>query len=484
MITTLQNQLKNQTITSESLVEKSFRHIDSLDRLLQAVITPLKESALAQAKAIDEAYQKGADLGPYAGIPITLKDNINLINTPTTCASKILDGYTSPYTATAVQKTLDAGLIPVAKVNLDEFAMGSSTENSALMTSKNPWDIARVPGGSSGGSAASVAAGYAPWSLGSDTGGSIRQPAAYCGIVGLKPTYGRVSRFGLVAFASSLDQIGPMTTCVEDAAHLLNIISGHDTNDSTSATQPVGDFTTSLKHDIKGLKIAVPKSMMGEGIDADIKAQIETAITTYQSLGATVDMIDFDEVAYGVSTYYIIAPAEASTNLSRFDGVRYGHRADTTTSLKDMISDSRGYGFGSEVKRRIMLGTFALSSGYYDAYYLKAQKARQLMVNAFNTIFSTYDMILSPTTPTPAFKCGEHTTDPMAMYVADICTIPANLAGLPAISIPCGFSNGLPIGLQLTAPAFQEEKLLNVAYQFEQSTDFHTQKAPLLKELS
>ena len=476
LVTSLANELKNQSITSESLVNQCFDTIDQTDSTIQAIITPLRNAAITQAKAIDSHYKKGNPLPPFAGVPITLKDNLNVKGHRTTCASNYLENYISTYDATAVKKCTDSGLIPIAKVNLDEFAMGSSTENSAFKTTRNPWHIDHVPGGSSGGSAASVAANYAPWSLGSDTGGSIRQPAAYCGVVGLKPTYGRVSRYGLVAFASSLDQIGPITKTVEDAAILLTIISGHDPYDSTSSNQPTPDFTQRLNQDIKGLKIAVPKQLIGDGIHPDVIQSVQEALDTYKTLGATVDIIDFDAISCGISTYYIIAPAEVSSNLSRFDGVRYGHRSTTATTLKDMYIQSRSEGFGSEVKRRIMLGTFVLSSGYYDAYYKTAQKARRHVKQAFNTVFKDYDVIMSPTAPGPAFKIGELVNDPLSMYLTDMCTIPANLAGLPALSIPCGFSNALPIGLQLVTPAFSEDRLLQIAHQFQQCTSFHTQQ--------
>jgi aspartyl-tRNA(Asn)/glutamyl-tRNA(Gln) amidotransferase subunit A len=483
-LTQLQENLKNQKIKAKTLVENTLSHIQKTEPQIQAVLHTLADTALKQAEKIDAEFQKGNPLPPLAGIPIAIKDNICMTGTPTTCASKMLKNFIAPYNATVIEKLLQNQLIPVVKTNLDEFAMGSSTENSAFQKTKNPWDLERVPGGSSGGSAAAVAAGQVTLSLGSDTGGSIRQPAAFCGVVGLKPTYGRVSRYGLVAFASSLDQIGPFSRTVEDSAKLLNVISGHDPKDSTSANHPVPDFTSTLNQGVSGLKIGVPKELLGPMIDPEIKAATLATLDLLTAQGATWEEISLSSFEAAVATYYILAPAEASSNLARFDGIRYGHRSSSASTLKEVFTQSRGEGFGPEVKRRIILGTYVLSSGYYDAYYVRAQKVRQWISKDFEKAFQKYDVIITPTTPTPAFKFGEHSQDPLAMYLADIATIPVNLAGLPGISIPCGFSkNGLPLGVQIIGKAWDEETLLRVGHTYQQLTSFHTETPSFLKEL-
>ena len=426
------------------------------------------------------------------GIPVTIKDNICVEGELTTCSSKILEGFKPPYDATVIEKLKAAGAVLFGKANMDEFAFGSSCETSCYGPTKNPWDLKRIPGGSSGGSAAAVAADETIMALGSDTGGSIRQPAALCGVVGLKPTYGRVSRYGLIAFGSSLDQIGPLTKDVTDSATLLKVIAGHDERDSTSADVPVPDYTKALKKDVKGLKIGIPKEYFIKGIDPQIKAAVEKAIKVLADCGAKYEKVSLPHTEYAVSVYYIIATAEASSNLARFDGVRYGYRklgqtqflgktgSDPVFSMIDMVAKTRGEGFGQEAKRRIILGTFALSSGYYDAYYLKAQKVRTLIKQDFDKVFKKYDCIITPTSPTPAFKIGERMNDPLSMYLSDIFTISANLAGVPGISVPCGLTKeGLPIGLQVLAKPFDEEMLFRVAYTYEQNTNWHEQKAKL-----
>ncbi len=466
----LAKQLKERTVKATDLVEKSCSKIKHIDPKVDAFLTLEEEKAMAAAEKVDADYDKGNPLPSYAGIPIGIKDNINIAQEKTTCSSRILENFISPYNATVIEKINQAGLISVGKLNLDEFAMGSSTENSAFKTTKNPWDLTCVPGGSSGGSAAAVAADMVPWSLGSDTGGSIRQPAAFCGVIGLKPTYGRVSRYGLVAFASSLDQIGPITRHVEDAAALLEIISGEDSFDATSVTEPVPNYLAQLNPDIKGLKIAVPEQLLSDAIHPEIKESTMAALDYYAKQGADYSIVSMDAFDASIATYYVIAPAEASANLARFDGIRYSKRAEQVTSIKECYVKSRGEGFGEEVKRRILIGTFVLSSGYYDAFYLKAQKARTFIKQSFDKIFADYDVVISPTTPTTAFEIGEKTENPMDMYMSDLATIPANMAGLPGISHPCGFdSNGRPIGLQIVGKAFDEQTLLNMAYNYQQS---------------
>lgn len=414
------------------------------------------------------------------GIPIAIKDNICVKDELTTCASKILEGFKPPYNATVIDKLIEAGVSPFGKVNMDEFAFGSSCENSCYFPTHNPWNLDCVPGGSSGGSAASVAAGTAIWALGSDTGGSIRQPASFCGVVGLKPTYGRVSRYGLIAFASSLDQIGPITKDVTDSAMLLSIISGYDQKDSTSANLNVPDYTKSLVNDVKNVKIGIPKEYFVEGINKEVKDAVLAAIEVLKKKGAIIKDISLPHTKYAVEIYYIVATAEASSNLGRFDGVRFGRRQISAENMIDMVANTRGKGFGSEAKRRIFLGTFVLSHGYYDAYYKSALKARTLVKKDFDEAFSEIDCILAPTSPTPAFKIGEKASDPLSMYLSDICTINVNLAGIPAISIPCGFTKaGLPIGLQIMAKAFNEEMIFRTAYTYEQNTEWHKQKPKL-----
>ncbi|RAP35214.1 Asp-tRNA(Asn)/Glu-tRNA(Gln) amidotransferase GatCAB subunit A [Candidatus Marinamargulisbacteria bacterium SCGC AAA071-K20] len=470
----LSKELRAREITATSLIESTYKNIESTDDKINAYMTLLKERALEQAAQVDKQFDKGNELSPLAGIPIAIKDNICIKDTRTTCSSKMLENYISPITSGAAQRCLDAGIIPVGKANMDEFAMGSSTENSAYFTSKNPWDLDYTPGGSSGGSAATVAAGQVPLALGSDTGGSVRQPASFCGVVGAKPSYGRVSRYGLVAFASSLDQIGPVTRTVEDTAHLLNVICGHDKRDATSLDLEVPDFTATLNQDIKGLKFAIPNELMSDIISDDIKEKVMDALEVIKAQGATFDFVSMDSLKASIATYYILAPAEASANLSRFDGVRYTNRADDISNLKDMYTKTRGEGFGAEVKRRIILGTYVLSSGYYDAFYLKAQKARTLIKNDFNKIFDKYDAILSPTTPTTSFKFGEKDKDPIKLYMCDIATIPANMAGLPGMNVPCGFSNnGMPIGFQIVTKALDEATMLRIGHRYQQVTDFH-----------
>jgi aspartyl-tRNA(Asn)/glutamyl-tRNA(Gln) amidotransferase subunit A len=421
-----------------------------------------------------------SDKGVLSGIPVAIKDNICVKGQLTTCASKILAGFKPPYDATVIEKLKNAGAILFGKTNMDEFAFGSSCENSCYYPTRNPWDINRIPGGSSGGSAAAVAADEVTMALGSDTGGSIRQPASLCGVVGLKPTYGRVSRYGLIAFASSLDQIGPITKDVSDSALLMNVIAGHDERDTTSADMPVPDYTKSLVKDVKGLKIGVPKEYFIEGIDPEVKSAIEKAIKILTDLGAKCEEVSLPHTEYAVSVYYIVATAEASSNLGRFDGIRYGKRAGENLSMIDMVAATRGEGFGAEAKRRIILGTFALSSGYYDAYYLKAQKVRTLIKNDFDQAFKKVDCIITPTSPTAAFKVGEKMSDPLSMYLSDIFTISVNLAGIPAMSVPCGFTKGnLPIGMQIMAKPFDEETIFRTAFTYEQNTEWHLQKPKL-----
>ena len=421
----------------------------------------------------------GGSRPPLAGVPVAVKDNLCVEGDPCTCASKMLANFRPPYTATAVRRLLDAGAVPVGRTNLDEFAMGSSTENSVAGPTRNPWDTALAPGGSSGGSAAAVAAGMAPVALGSDTGGSIRQPAAFCGVVGLKPTYGRVSRYGLVAFASSLDQIGPFAKTVRDAATVLQVIAGHDPLDSTSLADPVPDYLAALDEPLAGLRVGVVQDHFDVGLDREIADAVKGAIETYRGMGAEVVDVTLPHSKYSVATYYLIAPSEASSNLARYDGVHYGHRAERFDSLEELYEKSRGEGFGDEVKRRIMLGTYALSSGYYDAYYLKAMKLRRLIRQDYDAAFETCDVIASPVTPTTAFAIGELADDPLAMYLSDVYTISANLAGIPALSQPCGFSKGLPVGLQLLAPPLGEPKLLRAAQMYESATDWHRRVPPL-----
>jgi len=470
--------LKNKEISAVELTQASLDRIHSVDEKLGAFNSLTEETALSTAKKADEKISKGEELPLLAGVPLALKDNMNLIGSKTTASSKILENFVSPYNATVTEKLLN-NLIPiVGKANLDEFAMGSSNENSAFKKVHNPWNLNKVPGGSSGGSAASVAACESALALGSDTGGSIRLPASFCGIVGMKPTYGKVSRYGLIAFASSLDQIGPFSRTVEDAAALLEVISGHDPHDSTSLNLPVENYRDSLNNDIKGLKVGVVKELVGEGLTEDVSKAIQNAIDTYKSLGAEVVEISLPNIKHSIGIYYILATAECSSNLARFDGVRYGHRTADAKNLLDLYCKSRAEGFGPEVKRRIMLGTYALSSGYYDAYYNKALKMRRVVNEDFLKAFAQVDVLIAPTCPNTAFDLGSKTEDPLAMYLTDIATIGANLAGIPAISIPAGFDrDGMPIGLQIMAPQLKEAKLFNFAYKFEQSHDYYKQLA-------
>ncbi len=472
--------MKKKELTALDLVEESLNRVEEVEKDVQAFLLVDEQQAREKAKVIDEDIVNAEDLGILVGLPMGVKDNIVTEGTRTTCASKILANYDPIYSATAYKRMVAGQAIMIGKTNMDEFAMGSSTEHSAFHPTYNPWNLEYVPGGSSGGSAAAVAAGEVFFALGSDTGGSIRQPASFTGVVGLKPTYGLVSRFGLVAFASSLDQIGPITKNVEDAAYILQTLAGHDEYDSTSANVTIPDYISPLTGEIKGIRIAVPKEYMGEGVDPEVKAKIVEALQVFERLGATWEEVSLPHTEYAVATYYILAPSEASSNLARFDGVRYGVRTDSAENLIDMYMKTRSEGFGSEVKRRIMLGTYALSSGYYDAYYLQAQKARTLIKQDFDQIFEKYDLILGPTVPTTAFRIGEKTNDPLQMYVNDILTVPVNLAGLPAISVPAGLVKGLPVGLQLIGKHFDEVTILKAAYAFEQSTEHHKQK-PMIK---
>ncbi|AJH23048.1 aspartyl/glutamyl-tRNA amidotransferase subunit A [Bacillus amyloliquefaciens] len=478
-ITELKQMIHKKEIKISDLVDESYKRIASVDDKVQAFLQLDEERARAYAKELDEAVDGRSEHGLLFGMPIGVKDNIVTKGLRTTCSSKILENFDPIYDATVVERLQAAEAVTIGKLNMDEFAMGSSTENSAYKATKNPWNLDTVPGGSSGGSAAAVAAGEVPFSLGSDTGGSIRQPASFCGVVGLKPTYGRVSRYGLVAFASSLDQIGPITRNVEDNAFLLQAISGPDKMDSTSANVEVPDFLSSLTGDIKGLKIAVPKEYLGEGVGKEAKESVLAALKVLEDLGATWEEVSLPHSKYALATYYLLSSSEASANLARFDGIRYGYRSDNADNLIDLYKQTRSEGFGNEVKRRIMLGTFALSSGYYDAYYKKAQKVRTLIKKDFEDVFEKYDVIVGPTTPTPAFKIGEKTSDPLTMYANDILTIPVNLAGVPGISVPCGFADGLPLGLQIIGKHFDESTVYRVAHAFEQATDHHKAKPEL-----
>ncbi|MGH2551726.1 MAG: Asp-tRNA(Asn)/Glu-tRNA(Gln) amidotransferase subunit GatA [Thermomicrobiales bacterium] len=460
-------KLDAKEITSVELTEAHLRRIEAIDGGLHAYLHVMSDVALEQAKQADARIAAG-DIAPLTGVPVALKDVLVTTDAPTTAASRILEGFRSPYDATVVKKLRESGAVFLGKVNTDEFAMGSSTENSAYGVTHNPWDYSRVPGGSSGGASASVAAGEAMLSLGSDTGGSIRQPAGFCGVVGLKPTYGRVSRYGLIAFASSLDQIGPFTRTVEDAAIMLQTIAGKDPNDSTSVPLAVPDYRAALTGDIRGKRIGVAREYRVDGMEAGVETAVNIAIERFRDLGAEVVEVSLPHTKYALPTYYITAPAEASANLARFDGVKYG-LSKKSNSLKEMYERTRGEGFGPEVKRRIMLGTYALSSGYYDAYYVKAQKVRTLIKQDFDEAFGLVDAIVAPTSPTVAFEIGTRTDDPYQMYLADIWTIPANMAGIPGIAIPCGFSDGLPVSLQVFGKSFDEETVLQIAHAYEQA---------------
>jgi aspartyl-tRNA(Asn)/glutamyl-tRNA(Gln) amidotransferase subunit A len=471
----LQSGLQGGTFSAVELTQSYLDAISARNENVGAYLTVCGETALSQAAAVDARRQNGEPLGALAGIPVALKDNICTEGTKTTCASRMLENFVPPYDAHIVTRLKAADAVLIGKTNLDEYAMGSSTENSALGETKNPWDLERTPGGSSGGSAASVAARLAPLAVGSDTGGSIRQPASFCGVVGMKPTYGRVSRYGLVAFASSLDQIGPFATDVSGAASLLEVLSGHDERDSTSVDRPVPEYSKSVDQPLEGLRVGVVQEHFAEGLHEEVASSIRAAIDVYRSLGAEIVDVSLPHAKYGVAVYYLIACSEASSNLARYDGVHYGRRASEFENMVDMYASSRAEGFGDEVKRRIMLGVYALSEGYSDQFYLKALKVRRLIRNDFDTAFKNVDVIAGPTCPTPAFKIGELVNDPLQMYLADVYTISANLAGLPGISIPAGFSSGgLPIGLQLLAAPFEEEKLLRAARMFERESDFHT----------
>ena len=465
--------LKAREYSSEELTRAYLERIARLDPQLNSFITVTPELALAQARAADRLLADGK-AGPLTGVPLAQKDIFCTDGVRTSCGSKMLDNFTAPYDATVVTRFKAAGTVMLGKTNMDEFAMGSSNETSYYGPVKNPWDLAAVPGGSSGGSAAAVAARLAPGATGTDTGGSIRQPAALCGITGIKPTYGRVSRYGMIAFASSLDQGGPMATTAEDCALMLGAMAGFDPRDSTSVDRPVPDYTANLNADLKGLRIGLPKEFFGEGLDSEVAKVIDAAVAEYKQLGAEVVEISLPNSALAVPTYYVVAPAECSSNLSRFDGVRFGHRCENPKNLEDLYKRSRGEGFGAEVKRRIMIGTYALSAGYYDAYYLKAQKLRRLIADDFKRAFEQVDVIMGPTSPTVAFNIGEKTDDPVTMYLSDIYTIAVNLAGLPGMSVPAGFVGNRPVGLQIIGNLFDEARLLNVAHKYQQATDWHT----------
>ncbi|MEL7360056.1 MAG: Asp-tRNA(Asn)/Glu-tRNA(Gln) amidotransferase subunit GatA [Cyanobacteria bacterium J06560_6] len=475
----LHTQLTSKERSAVEIAQAQLDQAQAVEPQLNSFVSLTAEKALQQAKAVDDKIAAGEDIGLLAGIPIALKDNLCTKGIRTTCSSRILENFVPPYESTVTERLAAAGAVFVGKTNLDEFAMGGSTENSAFKTTSNPWDIARVPGGSSGGSAAAVAGGQAPVSLGSDTGGSIRQPASFCGIVGMKPTYGLVSRFGLVAFASSLDQIGPFGRTVEDTAILLGAIVGHDPKDATSLNVEIPDYTKALPKDpagsLKGRTVGIVKETFGDGLDSKVGDAVTAAIEQLKSLGAEVKTISCPKFSYGVSAYYIIAPCEASANLARYDGVRYGLRAEEP-NLLSMYNKTRAEGFGAEVKRRIMIGTYALSAGYYDAFYLKAQKVRTLIKQDFDAAFKDVDVLVSPTVPTTAFKAGEK-DDPLSMYLLDLMTIPVNMAGLPGMSVPCGFDDdGMPIGLQLVSNVLREDLLFEVGHAYEQSTDWHTKQ--------
>ena len=468
----LSDKLKAKEVSSTEITKSVIERIEKVEGTIGSYITSTHEQALETAKLVDNKIANGEEIAPLEGIPMAIKDNICTEGIKTTCASKMLENFIPPYDAFVAKKIKEINAPVLGKLNMDEFAMGSSTENSYFKKTKNPYNTDKVPGGSSGGSAASVSADTAVYTLGSDTGGSIRQPASFCGVVGLKPTYGLVSRFGLVAFASSLDQIGPLTKDVTDSAMVLNLIAGHDKMDSTSINIPKEDYTKALVNDVKGMKIGIPNDYIGEGINEDVKNAILKAVETYKALGAEIEFFDMKASKYALPAYYIISSAEASSNLARYDGIKYGYRTDSFESLDDLYKKTRSEGFGKEVKRRIMLGTYALSSGYYDAYYKKAQQVRTVIKNDFDAALERYDFILTPTAPTTAFNIGSKTTDPLQMYLEDICTVSINIASVPAISIPCGFDKeNMPIGMQLIGKAFSESTLLRAAYTFEQNAD-------------
>jgi len=469
----LSKDLQNKAISSTELTQAYLQRIKEKDSLYNGYITVTEDVALAQANLADQRIAKG-DTSPLTGIPIAQKDIFCTNNVKTSCGSKMLDNFIAPYDATVIHKFNQAGSVMLGKTNMDEFAMGSSNETSFYGAVKNPWNIETVPGGSSGGSAAVVSARLAPAATGTDTGGSIRQPAALCNLTGLKPTYGRISRYGMIAFASSLDQAGPMTRTAEDAALMMNVMAGFDPKDSTCVDKAVPDYTTDLNNSLSGLKIGLPKEFFEKGMDSGVAKNIEAAIDVYKKAGAEIIEVSLPNSGLSVPAYYVVAPAECSSNLSRFDGVRFGYRCENPIDLEDMYKRSRGEGFGDEVKRRIMIGTYALSTGFYDAYYVKAQKIRHLISDDFKKAFEKVDVIMGPTTPSTAFKIGEKTNDPVTMYLSDIYTIAVNLAGLPGMSIPAGFANNMPVGLQIIGNYFDESRLLNVAHQFQQITDWHT----------
>lgn len=475
----LKSLIAKKEASVEEVTKAHLNRIDAVDDKLGAFLYVAREEALSKAKKLDEKVAKGESLGLLGGVPVGIKDNISVKGMQNTCASKILQGYISPYDATVTENVKNADGVILGKLNMDEFAMGSSTENSAYKIGKNPWDLERVPGGSSGGSAIAVSAMEAPLTLGTETGGSVRQPASFCGVVGLKPTYGRVSRSGVVAFGSTLDQVGTFGRDVKDCALITQAIAGVDHRDFTTVDTPVQDYFNSLTTDVRGKKIGIPKEFFGEGLDTNVKNAVEEALKVFKENGAEIKEVSLPLTDYSLATYYIVACAEASSNLARFDGIRYGYRSENYADAVDIYIKSRSEGFGTEVKRRIMLGTYALSAGYYDAYYKKALKVRNLIKGDFDRVFKEVDAIISPTSPTPAFKIGEKTDNVLEMYLSDIYTVPVNIAGIPAISVPCGMANGLPVGLQLMGNYFTEDLLFNLAYSFEQSTDWH-KKLPQL----
>ena len=479
----LQEKIKNKELTIKEITKAYIDRMNEKEKDVQAFVTTLTDEAEKKAEEIQNKIDNKEIQGELAGIPIGIKDNICTKGIKTTCSSKMLENFVSPYDATVMEKINNENMINLGKLNMDEFALGSSTEHSYFKKTRNPWNLNKVPGGSSGGSAAAVASNMVPWALGSDTGGSIRLPASFCGVVGLKPTYGLVSRYGLVAFASSLDQIGPITKDVRDSAMLLNIIAGHDKKDSTSVEIEQKDYTKCLKNSVKGLKIGVPKEFYGEGINEEVKNSLYEAIERYKKLGAEIEEFSLDIASYSLASYYIIACAEFSSNLGRFDGIRYTYRTGEFKNIKELYKKSRSEGFGPEVKRRVILGTYVLSSGYYDAYYKKAQKVRTLVIKEFNKAFEKYDVILTPTSPVVAFDIGSKSNNPLEMYLVDICTVSVNIAGLPGISIPCGVDKeGMPIGMQLIGNKFCEETILNAAYTFEQDLKFRENYKPEFKK--
>ncbi len=476
----LGERLASGEVSAVEVTEAHFARIDEVEESVGAFLTLTRDSALEQARQVDDRRGGGEDPGPLAGVPIAIKDVLCTRGIPTTCGSKMIESFRPPYDATTVRLCRDAGMPMVGKTNMDEFAMGSSTENSAFKVTRNPWDLDRVPGGSSGGSAAAVAAGEAPVALGSDTGGSIRQPASLCGLSGLKPTYGRVSRYGLVAYASSLDQVGPLAKNVRDCALVMNVLAGRDHRDATSADVEAPDYVTALTGDVSGLRAGVPGELMGEGIDPAVKTTIEAAIGELEELGMAVEQVTMPHVDFSLPVYYLIATAEAASNLARFDGVRYGHRTEEPVDdVYDLFAQSRAEGFGPEVRLRIMLGTYALSAGYYEAYYGQAQKVRTLIKQDFDAAFEDHDVLLSPTSPTVAFGIGEKADDPLQMKLADICTIPVNLAGIPALNVPCGMADGMPVGLQIMGRPFAEDTIMRVGDAYQRATDWHTRRAEL-----